>query len=504
MSARTASATGPAAGPATRPARGRRACSCPLPLPCECSYTTLLRARLRVATAGEPLLRNGHVLTASSVLTAAFGALFWMLATRWYGPDTVGRSYAALSAAGLLSGIGQLTLGDVLVRFVPAAGPHTRRLVAACYGAAVACSAAVAVVFLVVVPQLAPELSFLQSPAYALAFVAATAGYSLFVLQDGALTGLRRPNWVLGENALFAAAKAALLALFAVWALGTGILLSWAGALAVSLTVTSLFLFRRGIPAHGRRHADGRPPARLLRYCAADYLGSLFRLTAYNILPLLVLNQFGAAANAYFSLAWVIAYTLYLAALNMGSSLIVEAAHAPERLAEHGRRVLRHAGLLLAVGVGFVVIAAPWLLRLFGAPYAEHGTLVLRLLALSALPNLLFSVAIDVARARRALGWIIGLQCAFCLLAVGLVVVLLPGYGLTGVGVGWLIAECLVALPLLVTLPRWLPRPPAASGAAGTAGPSAVSGLSGASAVSGSSRAARQAGTVAGPSGGAP
>ncbi|MER5866309.1 hypothetical protein [Kitasatospora sp. NPDC002040] len=431
-------------------------CGCPLPLPCECSYPTLLRARARAAFNGEPLLHNGHVLTASSLLTAALGAVFWLLATAWYSPETVGRSYAALSAAALLSGIGQFNLGDVLMRFVPTAGRHTRRVLLRCYTVSTAASALAAVAFLLLVPVLAPGLDFLRDPAVAVAFVAASAGYTLFVLQDGALTGLRRPSWVLGENALFAVAKAVLLGLCAALALDSGILLAWSGALLVSLVVTNGYLFGRAVPAHVRADRDGAPPPRLVRYAAADYTGSLLRTAAYSLMPLLVLGRLGADQNAYFSLAWVIGYTCYLATLNMGSSLIVEAAHAPERLAEHGRRVLRHTGLLLAAGVLALVVAAPWILGAFGPDYAEHGTTLLRLLALSALPNLVVGIAVDACRARRAMGWVMGLQAALLAMVLALSLWLIPLLGITGVGVAWLVAETALALPLLLGIRRWL------------------------------------------------
>ncbi|MEU9127226.1 lipopolysaccharide biosynthesis protein [Kitasatospora sp. NPDC048540] len=443
--------------------RAARPCSCPEPLPCECSYLTLVRARVRSARkvhSGEPLLRNGHMLVASTVLAAALGSLFWIFATRWYSAEAVGRSYAALSAATLLSALGSFNLGNVLVRFVPRAGRHTRRLVLRCYAVSAGASALAAVLFLLVIPWAAPGLGYLREPVLAAAFVAATAGYSVFVLQDGALTGLRRTGWVLGENALFAVAKTGMLALCAVLAIGTGILVSWSVALVVAIVVTNVVLFRRAVPEQHRADRTGAPaPRRVFRYAMADYLGNLSSIAAYSIVPLMVLNQLGAEQNAFYSLAWIIADTLYVAAFSMGSSLIVEAARSPERLAEHARRMLRHTGLLLLGAVSLVIAAAPWILKLFGPGYSENGTTVLRLMVLSALPNVLLSVAIDVCRVRRALRWLIALQFTFAVLVITLVAVLLPAYGLTGVGLAWLIAGTAIALPLLVALPRWLPAP---------------------------------------------
>ncbi|WP_371501095.1 lipopolysaccharide biosynthesis protein [Kitasatospora sp. NBC_00374] len=440
-----------------------RPCSCPEPLPCQCSYLTLLRARVRAARVvpvREPLLRNGHILVASTVLAAALGSLFWICATRWYSPDVVGRSYAALSAATLLSALGSFNLGNVLVRFVPAAGRHTRRLVLRCYAVSAGASALAAGVFLLLIPVIAPGLGYLREPILAGAFVAATAGYSVFVLQDGALTGLRRTGWVLGENALFAVAKTGMLAVCALMAIGTGILVSWSAGLVVAIVVTNVVLFRRAVPAQHRADRTGAPaPKRVMRYAMADYLGNLSSIAAYSIVPLMVLNQLGAEQNAFYSLSWIIADTLYVAAFSMGSSLVVEAARAPERLAEHARRMLRHTGLLLLGGTAVVIVAAPWILKLFGPGYSENGTTVLRLMVLSALPNVVLSVAIDVCRVRRALPWLIALQFTFAVLVITMVGILLPAFGLTGVGLAWLIAGSAIALPLLVALPRWLPSP---------------------------------------------
>jgi len=458
--------TAPVRTPAQAPAR-------PAPDPAPAPAPERARARTRAGvrprvrasggSGGGGLLRNGHVLTLSSLLTSGLGAVYWVLATSFYSTETVGRSYAALSVATLLAGIGQLNLADVLVRFAPAAGRHTRWLALRCYAVAALFSVAVSALFLLMVPLVSPELGYLRSPVAAVAFVTATAGYSIFVIQDGLLTGLRRPGWVLAENAVFAAVKAGLLVVCGLLAFNSGILLSWAGALAVALLITNLYLFRRAVPNHVRAGGDAVMPPRLLRYASADCVGSLFRLVAYTVVPLLVLNRLGSTQNAYFSLAWVIGYTLFLAAYNMGSSLVVEAAHAPERLVADARRVLRHSGALLAAAALLLVAVAPWLLRLFGPGYAEHGTTLLRLLALAALPNLLLDVAVDTARARRRLGWAIGLQAVLCVLVLGLSIWLLPVLGITGVGVAWLAAECVLGLPLLITLPRWLRKPEAAT-----------------------------------------
>ncbi|MEV7451887.1 lipopolysaccharide biosynthesis protein [Streptomyces nigra] len=419
-----------------------------------------VRTRCSNALPREPLLRNGHLLAMSSLVNAVLGAVFWVLATRWFDDRTVGLNYATVSAATLLSTVGQLNLSDFLVRFIPSAGRHTRSLILTCYFASVACSVLVAVGFLLLVPVVSPGLDFLLSPLTGLFFVAYTAAYAIFALQDGALTGVRHPGWVATENVIFAVVKIVLLAATAALTLFAGILISWAGALIVALLVANSFLLRRAVPRHEREASQAPRPPRLVGYATADYIGSLFRIASYSLVPLLVLNTLGPEQSAYYSLAWIVGYVPYLLATNMGSSLIVEAAHDPARLARHTMRVLRHSALLMAVGAALMIAGAPVLLSFFGAEYAEHGTTLLRLLALSALPNLVFSLAVDVARMRRRMRAVVGLQLALCVLVLGISAVLLPRMGLAGGGVAWLAALSVLAVYLVIRRSRWLPRQP--------------------------------------------
>ncbi|MFH8656184.1 lipopolysaccharide biosynthesis protein [Streptomyces afghaniensis] len=438
------STPGAATGPPTR-AAGR-------------PWAATMRAGITAVLPRDPLLRNGHLLAVSSLANAALGAVFWICASRWYDDRVVGLSYSALSAVTLLASIGQLNLSDFLVRFVPSAGRHTRGLILTCYAAGTACSVAAAVVFLLLVPHITPDLDFLLTPANGICFVAATVGYAMFILQDGALTGVRRPRWVMAENLIFAVVRNVLLAIGAALSLFTGILISWGGAFVASFLLINLYLLRRAVPQHERTAPEAVRPTRMVGYAAADYAGSLFRMAAYTFAPLLVLNSLGAEQSAYFSLAWVVGFMLYLVTTNMGSSLIVEAVRSPGQLSTHTGRMLRHSALLLALAAGGTIVLAPQLLSFFGPDYAEHGATLLRLVALSALPNLVVSLAVDVARARRKMRMVVGLQLALCVLVVGLAAMLLPLLGLSGAGVAWLMAQCLLALYLLIWRSHWLPR----------------------------------------------
>ncbi|MEU3337049.1 lipopolysaccharide biosynthesis protein [Streptomyces sp. NPDC002144] len=407
----------------------------------------------------DQLLRNGHVLTFNSVLTAALGAGYWAFAARNYDADTVGRNYSAVSAMMLLAGVGQLNLTNVLLRFVPTAAGRTRRLVTRAYLAACATTVLLAGAFLLLQPVLSPGLHFLHDPLLGPCFVLASAAYAVFVIQDGVLTGLRRTDWVVLENAVFSVVKIVLVGVLAVVLPSSGILLSWTLAIAVAVTLTNGFLYARAFPRHAMTALDERADVSrpTSGYIMADYVAALFWLGATALLPVLVLNRLGPDQAAYFSLAWLAGFSLYQLNASMGESLIVEAANDPAQLLKQCHKVLRHTGMLLVASTAVLCLAAPLLLRVFGPDYARNGSGLLRLVALSAIPNLVVIVAVSACRAQRRLHMLMGLLAVVCSLSTGLSLVLLPVLGIAGVGAGWLIAQTFVALLLWWQKPLWLP-----------------------------------------------
>jgi hypothetical protein len=48
------------------------------------------------------------------------------------------------------------------------------------------------------------------------------------------------------------------------------------------------------------------------------------------------------------------------------------------------------------------------------------------------------------------------LQAAMCVLVLGLTRLLLPEFGVAGAGLAWLVAQCVIAVFLLVSWSRWL------------------------------------------------
>ncbi len=334
-----------------------------------------------------PLYRNGYALILSSATTSGLGLLYWTLAARYYNPEVLGLNSAALSAIMFLAGVSQLSLSGVLLRFISQAGDRTTRLIGISYLISVLLAVPVCLVFLLGLNWWAPSLhSFLNSPWKLVFFILATITWSIFVLQDSAFIGLRQSVWVPLENTLFALVKIGLLILFIGLVPQFGIFASWFIPVILTLLPINLLIFYRLIPRHIQSSRSIQKPfllQQVLDYIGGNYIGSLFFLAYTTLLPILVTEVAGPAANAHFYLPWTIISSLQLVSVNMTMSLTVEASREQEKMDVYGRRVWLHVLKILGPIVLTILLGAPYFMRIFGKEYAVEGATLLRILALS-------------------------------------------------------------------------------------------------------------------------
>lgn len=419
-----------------------------------------------VAHLKTPLYRNGYALVLSSASTSGIGVIYWILAARLYPPAVVGLNSALISAMTFLAGIAQLNLMSALIRFIPTAGKKTRRFVLYTYLISLAAAVVASVVFLSGIHFWSPELSILGSSGLiTLWFILATMARCIFVLQENVLTGLRRTTWVPVENTVYAVGKMALLIIFATSIPKLGIFASWTIALLISLVPVNALIFSRLIPRHMQQNEDAGSSLtarQVIHFAAPDYLGASLWLISTMLLPVIVTARLGASANAYFYLPWTIAYSLYLISPNIGSSLVVEASSQPSKLNSYSYKAFRQIARLVIPLAGLVIVFSPIVLRVFGKGYSAHGATLLSLLAASAIPNIITSLYVSIARVQRRMKSVVATLGAICVLVLGLSFILLPIDGIEGVGWAWLIGQSVVAMIIMITqLPRlWSIRSP--------------------------------------------
>lgn len=410
----------------------------------------------------QPVFTGGAALVASTLATSALGAVYWLIAARRYDTDDVGTNAALISTMIFVNNLAHLNLTNLLNRFVPTAGPRAPRLVMSAYAVASGLAILAALVFVVGVDWFSPSLAEVVSePGRAALFVVSTAAWTIFVLQDSVLVGLGRGVPVLIENVVYAVAKIALLVAIASAFPEDGIFLSWILPLPLLVIAVNAVVFRRMLPRHTRTEAS-EPLGRgvVARFVAADHLSSLLWTASATLIPVIVLEVSGAAASAFVFTAWTIAYTVYLVSKNMGMALITAGAREPHRLGELTRQTIAGSMLLVLPAVAVLLAGAPWVLALFGSDYSANASTLLRLFALSAVPYVVTSTFLSIARVQRRMTAVLVVTSTMSLLLLVLSVAMLHLYDLAGVGWAWVVGQSAVAVVLLVTEFRsmWVSR----------------------------------------------
>ncbi|WP_295652651.1 phosphotransferase [uncultured Dietzia sp.] len=413
------------------------------------SLVTNVRRRLRDA---DSLYSSANALIVSTAVTSAAGLAFWAVAARSLSAEMVGIGTALVSVLTLLANLATLGLRNGMVRFLPEAGVSSRRLVTSSF---VACSLAAIIlsgIFLFGQPWWAGQLGFLRSSVLTIAaFTGSTVVWMLFVLQDHVLIGLRKSTWVPAKNLAYSIGKIIVLpavAALSTWAVLGATVLPAVVAVAVVGLMVHRFTRHEG---NGRRSVTPVLLRQIVRFAAADQIAWMVWLATPQVLTLIVLHVRGAEASAYYYMANMIGYSLYLITSNIGSALIAESVHNPEQSAAYARRALVHS-ISLVVPLALVgVVVGPFALRVLGEDYAAHASTAMQLIILSALPQTIVGISVNTARVRREMSTVVKTYVFLAVAIWGGSWLALPLWGVTGVGATILVAQTLAAVGLVVS-----------------------------------------------------
>jgi O-antigen/teichoic acid export membrane protein len=406
----------------------------------------------------DPLLRSSFFLMATTVGTAGFGFVFWIVNARVYSAADVGVASTVLSGVALLSYLSLLGLNNLVMR--TAGRPDAGSLLSAAALLVAGISAALAVTYVAVAPRLAPEVQrALGGPAAVLAFVVLTVAASVNVLTDYAFISRRAAQYNLLVDAfLQGGTKLGLSVVLVGWG-SLGLIASSASAVAVSAVVSLLLLSRRlGLALTLRPDwATVRDGA---AFSAGTYVSSVLNLTPALVVPVVVLARLGDVRAGYYFITFQVANLLYALANAVGESLFAEGSHGRD-LAELRRRSGLAMVAVIAAAAAGVQVIGPVLLGAFGDGYRQAGLGPLRLLAVGAVAvglNVWASFLLKVGGRIRLL---IGSNVVLVVVVVGLTL-LWADRGLLWVAGAWclgnLASGLVAAWPVLTSLIRR--RPP--------------------------------------------
>ena len=375
--------------------------------------------QVRSALFGDGLARNSTYLMLGTVTASGFGFLFWMLSAHLFPSGVVGVATSLVSAASLIAYFSLLGLGTALTRFLPSESDPGRQVGA---GILVVCFAALSISagYMVAIRVSSPTLAgTVTTPWLAGAFCILTAAMGVTLLLDSVFVAMRSAQYsFLLTGALQGLGKLMLpQALLFAGAFG---LFASATLPALLTSAAGLVLLKRRFGVSSRPRSPRVALRHLLVFSGGSYLASVLNLVPMLVLPLIILDQEGSSAAAYFFAAFQMAQLLNAIPFATGASLLAEASRPLADVGTLASHAIRRTLLILCPAIALTVLLGYQLLRMFGESYAAHGYSALVLLAVGAVAVALNSWASSLLRVTRQLRAAVLSNAAYVVVIVGL------------------------------------------------------------------------------------
>lgn len=412
--------------------------------------------------ANQVMLTNTLSLIGTTVVTSGMGFAYWWLAARQYSPETVGFGSATVSTMMLLSSIGMLGLGTLLITELPRQPGHEVSLISTGLVVVGVVGGVIGILFAIVAPDISIQFASLRASVLNVVIFAAGVSFSAITLVlDQALIGILEGKLQFWRNAIFAAAKLILLFVAGLYiSQKTGMTVYSAWTMGMILSVAMLFiytLFKNGW--RGKAYLPRWDILRKLGRAALEHhMLNLIIMVPTQLLPVLVVMLLSAKMNAWFYVSWMLANFVFVIPTSL--SMVLHAMNAAEQatLSQRARMTIALSFVACFMIVAVLYLETQPVLGVFGLGYVQNATWCLRILLLVAFPDIVKNHYISFCRIYDRIGQaMLGLLIGGTLELGGAVVGAQLG-GLEGLCLGWLAASIIQGLYMspLVYKMAWL------------------------------------------------
>ncbi len=405
---------------------------------------------------GTSFYRNAVYLMLNSVILVMTGFFFWLVAARIYPAEAVGLASAAIAAMGLLAMLSSLGLNFSLIRFLPGAGEKAGEMINSCFTLGGLASVLVALIFVAGLDVWSPGLLPIRDNAIICGvFVVSVVATTLGVLGERIFVAKQMASYTLIQGLVFDLARFGPLVILLSVSERLGVFASYGMAISLAVAISIVFL----IP----RIELGYQPAPFLRrklvmemlhYSVTNYVANLLWMLPQMVLPIMVLNRLGAEESAYYYIGWAVASILFAVPMSASFSLFAEGSHSQKELSHGIRRSLKLTMLILVPGILVMLFAGDKLLFFFGRDYSENATHLVWIFTFSAIPLSVNFIYFSVKRVEMKMRNVIALSVVLSGVNLSLSYVLLSEMGIDGAGIGFLVAQSIVAAAIVANLCR--------------------------------------------------
>lgn len=419
-------------------------------------YSLLNRLR------GDTLLLNSLYIMISTVVTAAIGYLYWVVAAHFYIAHDLGLASALISIMTLTSTLADLGVSSMLVQMLPQRKTDAAWSLTLNAGliTGTLASLVAAVIMIVVLPLFSHQFAILwQDGIYAIVFVAGVPLGTIVNLLDQAFVAERNASNILLRNLVFALIKLFLLVpLTFIGALG--VFSSWVLALAIGLVLGGLLLVTRLSRTYYLTiRGVVRQVQTMFSSLAGHHFINLGGKASLYLLPVLVTVRLSPEDNAYYYTASMVGTFFFMVSASVAVSLFAEGSHNAEDVLHKAASSSVIIGMLLGPAMLLSFLGGRYILLLFGPDYVQHALSLLMILTIAAVPDAITNIYVSILRVQKRLRWAALLNLGMALLSLTIAWILLPILGISGAGLAFLIAQAVGSLIAGADLFRYYRHP---------------------------------------------
>lgn len=389
----------------------------------------------------DSLRRNSVYLLLSSGISALLAFVFWSIAAHIYPPSEVGVITALIAISAFIVEFSQIGLVNGLIRHL--ATFRDKKTILNTVFMIVGCLAILSsVIFIIVLHYILPKASFItQNLGTILIFIAYVMANAYGSILDGLFVALRVTELSLARNMSVGLVKI-LVALI----IGEGLI-----GLFSSITIATILGVLFGFFFLWHR-LKLRPTRKLTKevfsisqFSIVNYLSSGSATLAIAIIPILIIHKIGSSAAAFYYIAYSITALLSYIPRSVSQSFFAESSLNEDALKAHLRKSAKFIGLLMVPSAAFIMLAGKYILLLFGKEYSEAALTCLRLLTLTSVLSPINWLGDNILNVQKRMK-LYSFTNIFSASTTVIFMYPLLKYGLTGVGLGWLLSEIATVL----------------------------------------------------------
>jgi O-antigen/teichoic acid export membrane protein len=392
----------------------------------------------------DKLYANSLYLIGGTGVMALFGFVFWILIAHAFRATTVGLATTTISISSLLALLSLAGFDTILIRYLAKTKRKDDHINTGLILVGIV-SVIVAGIFCMLIPSISPRLRYIDNNVfYATAFILFTAFTAWNVLTNAIFIAYRQAHYVLVINIVFSAIK--MILPFFIKSGGPMTIFLFVGIaqfINVAISILALMHFFKYKPSF-KIHTDIVKEMRM--YGFAAYLASFFNLMPDSALPIVVVNKLGAAAAAYFYIAFTIANLLYNIGFSTAQSLLSESSTNEKALIALVIKSIRFITYLLVPSTIIFILLSHLILVIFGHNYAQGAKTILIILSASSIFVVTYSVMGMIFKARNNLVAMISMNFINAASILTLSIALAPTHKLAGIGWAWLLGNVLSVL----------------------------------------------------------